>query len=617
MDFGTLLHVAKKNSENVQSSSNKFYSTKFAPPKKESKVEKKLSDNIKKFLEKKEKEEREKAKADKEKLNNLLAMRDEKSKNKIRKMLKVTKSANRSVLDDVDPSASTVIEDGLIQPDEDDYGYVSNTAAELFKKYVDKVGQLPEEKKFSASRPATIKDLSSTKDRVKAAIIKEQEEKSGKSKTSTSASSSTNSGSSSNFSSNKPQSVTVQNGDVRKSRKDIYDPSAEREAEEQRKKDELAKKAKLKNNRPAPPPLDFQELLKLAEKKQFEPVELKVDEAKKEPERLLTKKERQEFEERKKYLEEKERRKKLAEQSGTDSAQRPKMQPNGKIPKINSETSNSIPKLNKSSIQDKKPQKDPLPKSNTSITTKPKSLNNGQFNGQRDLKESQIKSSKDIKSSSSTSRSSELNSNASRNNSSTSSSSSKTGIKPSTTNTAYKSSGNSLSNNVKSSNNNMGKELLPKDKKLPSTKDTKTREFPPKDIQKTREFPPKDVQKTRQFPPPDVRRSKPEKKPLKRRILDDDDEEYDSEMDDFIDDGPEETYGGGYSKYIKEIFGYDKSRYRDEEFDDNEMESSFAQQMREETISRKIGLMEDLEDMKKEAEEKKRKFDKMKKMRHK
>jgi len=57
-------------------------------------------------------------------------------------------------------------------------------------------------------------------------------------------------------------------------------------------------------------------------------------------------------------------------------------------------------------------------------------------------------------------------------------------------------------------------------------------------------------------------------------------------MDDFIDDGPE---GGDYSKYIKEIFGYDKSRYRDENFDDKTMESSFSQQMREEYISKKIG----------------------------
>lgn len=38
------------------------------------------------------------------------------------------------------------------------------------------------------------------------------------------------------------------------------------------------------------------------------------------------------------------------------------------------------------------------------------------------------------------------------------------------------------------------------------------------------------------------------------------------------------------------------------------MESNFAQQMREESISKKIGLMEDLEDMKMEEEAKKRKM---------
>lgn len=35
------------------------------------------------------------------------------------------------------------------------------------------------------------------------------------------------------------------------------------------------------------------------------------------------------------------------------------------------------------------------------------------------------------------------------------------------------------------------------------------------------------------------------------------DSEYDSELDDFIDDGDDEM---DYSKHIKEIFGYDKSK---------------------------------------------------------
>lgn len=58
-------------------------------------------------------------------------------------------------------------------------------------------------------------------------------------------------------------------------------------------------------------------------------------------------------------------------------------------------------------------------------------------------------------------------------------------------------------------------------------------------------------------------------------------------MDDFIDDGPED--GEDYSKYISEIFGYDKSRYRNVDDMDDNMESSFSQVMKEEFISGKIG----------------------------
>lgn len=120
--------------------------------------------------------------------------------------------------------------------------------------------------------------------------------------------------------------------------------------------------------------------------------------------------------------------------------------------------------------------------------------------------------------------------------------------------------------------------------------DIRPKQFPPKDV-KPKQFPPPDL-KPKQFPPPDVRRkqlvrSDLKKKPVKRRILDDD-EEYDSEMDDFIDDGPEES--ADYSKYISEIFGYDKSKYRQLNDDDDNMESSFSQQLKEEYISTKIGM---------------------------
>jgi protein SPT2 len=40
--------------------------------------------------------------------------------------------------------------------------------------------------------------------------------------------------------------------------------------------------------------------------------------------------------------------------------------------------------------------------------------------------------------------------------------------------------------------------------------------------------------------------------------IEDSDDEYDPELNDFIDDGPDDAED--YSKHIKEIFGYDKSR---------------------------------------------------------
>jgi protein SPT2 len=40
-------------------------------------------------------------------------------------------------------------------------------------------------------------------------------------------------------------------------------------------------------------------------------------------------------------------------------------------------------------------------------------------------------------------------------------------------------------------------------------------------------------------------------------VIEDSDSEYDSEMDDFIDDGDGEE---DYSAHIKSIFGYDRSR---------------------------------------------------------
>lgn len=91
-----------------------------------------------------------------------------------------------------------------------------------------------------------------------------------------------------------------------------------------------------------------------------------------------------------------------------------------------------------------------------------------------------------------------------------------------------------------------------------------------------------------------------------KRQIDDDDDEYDSEMDDFIDDEgqPQEEI----SKHIREIFGYDRNKYKDDsDYALRYMESSWKEQQKEEARSLRLGVQEDLEEMRREEEELKRK----------
>ncbi|KAF7702242.1 protein SPT2 homolog [Silurus meridionalis] len=90
----------------------------------------------------------------------------------------------------------------------------------------------------------------------------------------------------------------------------------------------------------------------------------------------------------------------------------------------------------------------------------------------------------------------------------------------------------------------------------------------------------------------------------KRKCMDE--EEYDSEMDDFIDDEGEDQ--DEISKHIREIFGYDRKKYKDEsDYALKFMESSWKEQQKEEARSLRLGIKEDEEDMRKEEEEMKRK----------
>lgn len=514
---------------------------------------------------KKEAEEREKEEARKRQIERLMDMRSEKDKNKIKKMLKVTKSANRSVLDDAVNTTDTALTlQGPEQPDEDDYGYTSHESSALYKNLMDKYKTIPEDKKFSESSMQRNKgvDLMSTKDRVRAAIMREKEdEHSGRKRQSTSTSTST-SGSSSNHSESEQR---------HRSRKNLYDPKVEREDEERRKKEEEAQRRKMKPKRPPPPIMDFNKLLELAKEKQHQPIEIEVKSQKpKEPERLLTAKEKRELEERKAHIDGKDRKNVASNkpQDGADN-RRADHPTNGRIPKLPGAPS----KPSSSSLDSRK-----VNISGAKDFIKAKSVSSSSHNN--------LGKSSTTKTYPSHLSKRPLQSDDRR---------PPIDSKP----RGQESLQRSLPKQVPATKTLQGRSIDPKSvrpREFPSKDVTKSREFPPKDVTKSREFPPKDVASSRDFPPKDLQRSrefpprdviksrefpprdmamkkKQKQMAQKRRVLDSD-SEYDSEMDDFIDDDDADM---DFSSHIKQIFGYDKSRYRDDDDDVDGMESNFAQ----------------------------------------
>lgn len=575
----------------------KFYSTKYAPPKKESKESKQLSNNIQKFLKKREAEETLRKQQEREKLNNLLAMRDEKSKNKIRKMLKVTKSANKSVLEDAKDCDNTAV--SLGGTDGDDYGYVSNEANAFYQKYIEKVKDVQEDKGFAPSRPQSLRDLSGTKERVKAAITREREEAKTHTRQRIShAGAGATSGSRSE--------TGVARAYNTSSSKTLYDPEAERREEERKKQEANSQKAKAKAKRPPqPPPMDFQALLRLAEKKQHEPVAIATPERKKEPERLLSAREKREQEERQRWKEQraqrdrqreteaktKDQQRKEPNTSGSAAANQTRMEPNGRIPKLNKTPVASTAAAGATSKS-----------STTSDSLKRPAAPTAPSAGQGSSSAKISASTKPTNGSSSSS------SGAASKRPLGGSSSSASSTKP--TASSAKPAAAASTTTVQSRNpyahlNKSG-----------ATREFPPREFPPRDTTKTRTLPQLEVQRRRQQQAEERGRGAPQSGPPRRqpepgnkskhvikdskdsinivfclclgRIYDEDDSEYDSELDDFIDDaGCEEDI----SSHIRDIFGYDKRRYRDMDDDDDNMESNFAQVQREEFISKKLGKL--------------------------
>ncbi|XP_052737921.1 protein SPT2 homolog isoform X2 [Bicyclus anynana] len=268
MEFRETLLAAQRNQQEKSSARRTYYKARFDPPKKEQKSRDQLSANIQKFLAKKEEEERQKKLDAQRKKDELLAMRDPKALRKIQKTLKVIKSANKSVLADaIDTEHTAVTREGPDQPDQDDYGYESQEAAALYEKMMQKYSKMPDEPKFPTSSNNINKDLNGTRERVKHALQHEDEPVPHKRRRRT------------------------ENGDKER------ESSPPQKYEPERKKDEKAEKPKFR--KPAPPPMDFNQLLKLAEQKKSEPLEVAIKKAIPESEsvRPMTKKQKREYEE--------------------------------------------------------------------------------------------------------------------------------------------------------------------------------------------------------------------------------------------------------------------------------------------------------------------------------
>ncbi|KAH0557627.1 protein SPT2 homolog [Cotesia glomerata] len=632
MDFGKLLTVAQKNSSVKQNVS--YYPTKFTPPKKETKQSKNLTEGIKKFLARKEEEERQKLLEEKRKKENLLSMRDQKVQNKINKHLKVSKAANKSVLlDAVNHKDTAITLAGPSQPDEDDYGYVSQEASAFYDKLMNKYQSLPPEKPwFSDNGKKVVKDIASTKDRVKQALKQQELEASLPHR-------------------------RKRKSEASRDDRESQDNSNERDNHNHSSNNSNNEEEKPKpKKRPLPPPIDFMSLLKIAEQKQHEPIIIEPKpKPKEEVERPMTKKQRIEYQKEKEYWDRRERQKNGDyKPSPSSSAEKDKSSvksstsSTGKIPKVNGA---KVPSVK----NDRPPEKEKTDKTPVKLAPTPKKIldkkvseksSSSKPNSDLDVEEAERKINAEIRKLENAKRAlkeqqernlkkkaEERDNNTRVNKSNGVNKNNGNNLTNSSVTSSSVSSGDGKKLNVKDDRNGKLKPekhvdgktgKFPPDVRPRVPGDVKSRQFPPVDVKprqfppadvKPRQFPPPDV-RSRQFPPSDVRKNGSKLQVNKRRILDDDEEEYDSELDDFIDDDPHDGTED-YSKYISEIFGYDKSKYANFDDEDDNMESNYAQQLREEFVSTKIGIMEDLEDIRQENLEKKRKAMMMKKTRKK
>ncbi|KAK8738597.1 hypothetical protein OTU49_003957 [Cherax quadricarinatus] len=636
MDFSYLLELAKDNDKfNKQEALVSRFSTKVSRPKKVERPAPKL-EAIKAVLSRKEElklKENEEARRKKE---NLLALRaqDRKSNQRVKAMINRNKGASKSVLEDAKDITTAKGEE---QCDEDDYGYESAMSQRIFSQLANQYASMPEDDKLKFVKSSAKSSIADIKNRVINTIKKVEEEELGprkrkrkskkaledddfindgdaydnaRSKTETPSSSShkskgidtlkkeeendfevrkrkrklqgaedddfindgdeyDNAPRKAMSSSQKVVNVNLTNYKSDKYNNFKYD--GDKEKKKSREDNEKKLKKQREKTKAVPPPMSFEELLRVAQKKQSEPLpdvkEEKKEKDKDKPKdvgRPLTAKEKEELEDEKrrklkrlgKLPQDKIEMEKLKEKEEKGDAENlQKMRKNGE--------KNNKKQENSSKLQQalEKPKPEPKVNDRSKYFAVP-------VQKPRDIP--QIKETKPAQN-----------------------------FKP-------------PAPKIQTSNNKdfIPKETKPLKPKVVPPRDLPSRDVPPKEMKpsKLQKIPPKS--KVRDVPPPSAPK-RPTYNPTPKMRIESDSEEYDSEMDDFIDDGDQEV---DFSSEIRRMFGYDRRKYQDDDDDCDDMEASFSQVQKEERISAKIGLKEDLEDIQREEEEKKRKMMRMKQL---
>jgi len=593
LGFAQLLGIAQVNQKDKTTNDVKLLKTKFSGAKKEKREKGKLSANVQKFLQQKEAEEKQKRIQEKLKLQNLNELRTDRAKNKIAKHLKVTKSANKAVLSDaVDKKNTSITLSGRRQCDEDDYGYESKASQSFYEKLMSKYEADPDDPmaKFQKAKPKELKDMQGAKERVKQALRREEDDPMipGKRRR------------------KRKDPGLVDDGFIDDSVRGAskYSSSSndrDKRREEEKKsvdkirREEEARKKRLQNAKKAPPPVDFQSLLKLANEKKDIPIKVDKKAAKvKESEfgdRPMSKQEKEEYMRdnearlrREGRFREKtpppapkriEKKQPVIEEKPRYEKPKPKPEPG---PMFHAAVKKSMPPPEK---RREEAEKSAYEREKRDMEIKMKELERRREEMERKHKvaEHNDRKRQEYERKIEEQKRRELREKQERRKME-----------------MEKKELNDMQSKYKEMQRKM-KEM--EDRMKGGAGGSGSSKGGKRDISSV---------EARAFPG-EKRRPEPKRKTgdngYKRRIESDSESEYDSELDDFIDDSDSKV---DISAEIRNIFGYDKRKFRDEDFDDRSMENNkFSSIMMEEARSARIGRMEDMEDMRREEEELKRK----------